>query len=110
MLEAAACGARIEELSRKLSALEARRAELSAEADAEEVEPLSDEDLRALAAEVREVVAEGDLRQRKALVQALVQEVRVVSREEIYPFFFVPAVRPPSGSVPPAGFEPALPP
>jgi hypothetical protein len=29
----------------------------------------------------------------------------VVSREEIYPFFFVPAVRPPSGSVPPARIE-----
>jgi hypothetical protein len=41
-------------------------------------------------------------RQQKALLQSFVQEIRVVSREEIYPFFFVPAFRPLCGSVRPA--------
>jgi hypothetical protein len=58
-----------------------------------------------LAAQVREVVTEGDRRRQKALLQAYVQEIKVVSCEEIYPFFFVPAVRPLSGSVQPVGVE-----
>ncbi len=45
---------------------------------------------------------------RPALAKAvLVEEIRVVSRAEIYPCFSLPAVRPPSGSARPAGFEPA---
>ena len=52
-------------------------------------------------------MADGDPPARKALLQALVQEIRVVSRAEIYPFFNLPVVRPPYGSVPPAGIEPA---
>ena len=35
------------------------------------------------------------------------EEIRVVSRAEIYPSFLLPAVRPPGGSAPRAGFEPA---
>ncbi|MDP9277143.1 MAG: recombinase family protein [Actinomycetota bacterium] len=103
-LPAAACGSRIEELTEKLRGLEARREELSLE-DEDLPEPLSEEDLQALAAQVREVVEQGDRRQQKALLQGLVQEIKVISREEIYPFFFVPAFRPPSGSVPPARIE-----
>jgi hypothetical protein len=38
---------------------------------------------------------------------SLVDEIRVVGRAKIYPSFSFPAVRPPSGSVPRAGFEPA---
>jgi hypothetical protein len=53
------------------------------------------------------VIEAGDPSQQKALLQALVDEIRVVSRAEIYPFFSLPAVRPPYGSVPPAGIEPA---
>jgi hypothetical protein len=53
-------------------------------------EPLSGEDVQALAAQVREVIAQGERRQRKALLQSFVQEIRVVSRAEIYPFFFSP--------------------
>ncbi len=106
-LSAAACGSRIQELSGKLRGLEARREELQLD-DEDAPEPLSEADLAALVAQVREVVTEGDRRQQKVLLQAYVQEIRVVSREEIYPFFFVPTVRPPSGSVPPTGFEPVL--
>ncbi len=79
---------------------------MSAEEPAER-EPLSDEDLALLQAEVREVIEGGDSPTRKALLQSLVDEIRVVSHAEIYPSFSLPAVRPPSGSVPRAGFEPA---
>lgn len=46
----------------------------------------------------------GDPQIRKAL-QSLAEEIRVVSRAEIYPSFSLPAVRPPSGSVPPGGIS-----
>jgi site-specific DNA recombinase len=103
-LPAAACGNRIEELSEKLRGLEARREELALDEE-ETPEPLTEEDVRALAAQVREVVEDGERRQQKALLQGFVQEIRVVSREEIQPFFFVPAFRPPCGSVPPTRIE-----
>ncbi len=80
--------------------------ELGAETP-EEHEPLSDEDLELLVAHVREVIAGGHPPTRKALLQSLVEEIRVVSRAETYPSFLLPAVRPPGGSVPPAGIEPA---
>ncbi len=103
-----ACAPRIGELTERLRGLEARREELSAE-EAEEREPLSDEDLALLQAEVREVIEGGDAPTRKALLQSMVDEIRVVSRAEIYPSFSLPAVRPPSGSVPLRGFEPRFP-
>ncbi len=96
---------RIEELSRRMAELSARRDELAIEAD--EPEPLSDEDLRTLQEQVRDVILSGDPPQRKALLQALVEEIRVESRQAIYPVFSLPAVRPPCGSARPAGFEPA---
>ncbi len=80
--------------------------ELAVDAD-EAPEPLGEEELRALQAHVREVLETGDPPARKALLQALVEEIRFVSRAEIYPSFSLPAVRPPSGSARPAGFEPA---
>ena len=89
-----ACAPRIGELTEKLRGLEARREELAAEEPAER-EPLNDEDLAILQAEVREVIEGGDPPTRKALLQSLVDEIRVVSRAEIYPSFSLPAVRPP---------------
>ena len=103
-----ACAPRIGELSEKLRGLEARREELAAEEPAER-EPLTDEDLALLQAEVREVIEGGDPPTRKALLQSLVDEIRVVSRAEIYPSFSLPAVRPPQRAVPLRGFEPRFP-
>ncbi len=91
-----ACAPRIAKLTRRLSELEARRTELAID-DEQAPEPLTEEDLRALQAHVAQVIQNGDPPARKALVQALVQEIRVVSRAEIYPFFYLPVVRPPYG-------------
>ena len=101
-----ACAPRIGELTERLRGLQARQEELAAEVP-DEREPLTDDDLALLQAEVREVIDGGDTPTRKALLASMVDEIRIVSRAEIYPSFSLPAVRPPSGSVPPAGFEPA---
>jgi site-specific DNA recombinase len=101
-----ACAPRIADLTKRLTELQSRRDELAAE-NADEPEPLGDDDLHALQAHVAQVIAGGDPAARKALLQALVDEIRVQSRDEIYPFFTLPAVRPPYGSVRPAGIEPA---
>ena len=53
--------------------------------DGEAPEPLGDDDLRTLQSHVREVIETGDPPARKALLQALVHEIRVVSRDEINP-------------------------
>jgi site-specific DNA recombinase len=100
------CAGRIAELSARLRGLEARREELAVDTE-EQPEPLGEDELQALQVHVREVIETGDPPARKALLQALVEEIRVVSRAEIYPSFSLPAVRPPSGSARPAGFEPA---
>ena len=101
-----ACAPRIANLTKRLSELQGHRDELAADAD-DTPEPLGDDDLHALQAHVAQVIADGDPSARKALLQALVDEIRVESRDEIYPFFTLPTVRPPYGSVPPAGIEPA---
>ena len=61
--------------------------------------------IHALQAHTQHVIEHGDPPARKALLQALVTEIRVVSRTEIYPFFALPVVRPPYGSVPPTRIE-----
>jgi site-specific DNA recombinase len=99
-----ACGQRIDQLTRRLTGLDARRQELAID-EAESPEPLTDDDLHALQVHVSEVIESGDPPARKALLQALIHEIRVVSREEIYPVFNLPAVRPPCGPVPLPGFE-----
>lgn len=63
-------GQRANELTERLTALAARRQELAID-QGEALEPLSDEDLRALQAHVREVIEGGDPPARKALLQAL---------------------------------------
>ena len=99
-----ACAPRIAALTQQLAGLDARRAELAQPDD--DPEPLSDDDLAALTTHVRNIVANGDPAQQKALLQAIVAEIKVASRAEISPFFSLPVVRPPCMSVGPPGFEP----
>ncbi len=67
-----------------LEGLHARRDELAPD-DTQTSEALSDEDLRALQTHARHVITTGDPPARKALLQALVADIRVVSRHEIDP-------------------------
>lgn len=72
---------------------------------------LTDDDIAALQAEVAQTIRDGDAPTRKALLQALVGEIRVEGRDQIQPSYCLPAVRvaPPGRSVPPGGIEPPLP-
>jgi site-specific DNA recombinase len=100
-LTAAACKQRVDELVSRRTVFEQRKTELEA-AGAEERPALTDGDLAELAAETATIIRNGNRRQVKALLQALVQRIEVESRGRIQPVFFVPAVRAPDGSVPPA--------
>jgi site-specific DNA recombinase len=100
-LTAAACKQRVDDLVGRRSVLDQRKTELEA-AVAEEAPQPTEEDLAELAAHTASIIRNGNRRQVKALLQALVQRIDVESRAHIEPVFFVPAVRPPDGSVPPA--------
>lgn len=96
--------------SRQLTGRRARREELTDNRqDADTA--LTDEDIAALQAEVAQTIRDGDAPTRKALLQALVGEIRVEGRGRILPTYCLPAgVAPPAGSVPLRGFEPRFPP
>jgi site-specific DNA recombinase len=100
-LTPAICKQRVDELVARRSVLEQRKAEVEAPA-AEGPAPPTDADLAELAGQTASIIRKGDRRQVKALLQALVQRIDVESRAHIQPVFFVPAVRAPDGSVPPA--------
>lgn len=104
------CGERIDTLSRQRSGLKARREELTDD-EAEATGALStDDDIDKLQAEVEQTIRDGDPPMRKALMRALVGEIRVDRRDRILPTYLLPAgVAPPAGSVPPGGIEPPLP-
>jgi site-specific DNA recombinase len=106
-LTAESCKHRLDELGRRRNALDQQRAELEGEI-AEAPPPPTAEDLAELAAEVDTIIRSADPRHTKTLLQALVHRINVGGRTNIQPVFYVPGVRPPDGSVPPAGFEPAL--
>lgn len=104
------CGERIDALSRQLSGLKSRREELTDDRQDTDTTP-TDDDIAALQAEVAQTIRDGDAPTRKALLQALIGEIRVEGRDQIRPSYCLPAVRvaPPGGSVPPGGIEPPLP-
>jgi site-specific DNA recombinase len=77
-----ACGPRIRELHERIASLEARRKELSVEADAGLLR-LTLDDVFALAGEARRVLAEGDDRQKKALLQGFVRSPRPQPRRDL---------------------------
>lgn len=85
------CASRIESLSQKLAQLRNRHAELLVMAECEQDISLTREHLGDLLGMVRSVLTEGHARAVKALLQALVVEVRVEGRHAIQPVFRVPA-------------------
>jgi site-specific DNA recombinase len=103
-LSADACKHRVDDLAGRRSALEQQRAELDAEIAETPAPPTADE-LAALAAEAATIIRNANPRHTKTLLQALIDRIDVHSRTNIQPVFYVPAVRPPDGSVPPARIE-----
>jgi site-specific DNA recombinase len=86
----ARCAERVNALGDRIVELRARCDELHALLDAPAPEAPSEETLRLLREQVQHVMKHGEEAQRKAVIRELVQEVRVVSRDEILPMFRVP--------------------
>jgi hypothetical protein len=103
-LSAERCKHRLDELTCRRTALEQQRAELEAEIAETPAPPTADE-LAALAAEATTIIRNANPRHTKMLLQALVDRIDVGSRTNIQPVFYVPRVRPPDGSMPPARIE-----
>jgi site-specific DNA recombinase len=112
----AICGERVKALGSQSTALRARREVLSDEMAEADLTAPSPEELSTLRDRVAEALASGDPAPVKTLLQALIHEIRVDSREAIHPIFRVPvggdhqqddAVRAPSRSVEVNGLEPS---
>ncbi|HVD00401.1 MAG TPA: recombinase family protein [Candidatus Dormibacteraeota bacterium] len=83
--------ARIEAIEEKLAGLRRRREELAETIEAEAVHLPTPADLSDAEDAIREAMAGGTAGQRKALLQALVAEIRVESRHAIFPTYRLPA-------------------
>jgi len=108
-------GERVKELGLRATALRARRQNLADEMEQADLTAPTKEELSELRDRVAEAVAKGSAAPIKVLLQALIHEIRVDSREAIHPIFRVPvsvdisgadAVCAPSPSVEVMGFEP----
>jgi len=64
-------------------------------------------ELAALVGDIERALRDGAPPERKAVMEAVVAEIRVRDRGHIEPVFRVPIFGPPYGLVPPAGIEPA---
>ena len=111
----ALCSERVKSLGSQSTALRARREVLSDEMDEADLTAPTPEELSALHDRVSEALASGDPAPVKTLLQALIHEIRVDSRDAIQPIFRVPvggehhlddAVRAPSRLVGAGGLEP----
>ena len=109
------CGPRVKDLASQSTALRTRREVLADEMDDSDLAAPSPDELAALRHRVAEALASGDPAPVKALLQALIHEIRVDSRQAIHPIFRVPlggdhpgndAVRTPARSVGATGLEP----
>ncbi len=107
------CGKRLEGLAVKVRDLRARREELLAAMEhASATAPNADE-IAAMRRHIAQALTTGAVPARKALLQALVHEIRVESRDRVVPWFRLPGgadpkVRALARSAPPAGAGPVL--
>jgi hypothetical protein len=92
----------------KIAELRCRKADLQQAMDREQLAEPTADDLASIRDKVKEAIESGSAQERKGLLQALVAEVRVQRRSEIYPVFWLPrgGVREVYGLVDPRGFEP----
>jgi len=118
------CGQRVQTLGGKIATLQARQGELVSLLEAEREPTVTQVHLDELRHHVIDTIEHGDPEAQKGLLQALVARIEVESRTSVRPCFRVPLdgggltepnpsdigkVRPPSGSAPQAGLEPAHP-
>ena len=112
------CGERVRDLGTQATALRARREALADETEDVELSAPTSQELSVLRERVAEAMAKGSTASVKALLQALIHEIRVDSRDAIHPIFRLPvggdhqgddAVRAPSPSVGRRGLEPLTP-
>jgi site-specific DNA recombinase len=96
------CTRRIEELSAELTSLEARRSELAEEISESQPSVPDPAELAELVGDIERALRDGAPPERKAVMQAVVAEIRVRDRGHIEPVFRVPIFGPPYGLVPPA--------
>jgi hypothetical protein len=114
------CGERVRRLGTKAADLRSRRVEIEYEILDTEAPRITRKELERVRRGIAEAIETGAPETKKALLQALVAEVRVEGRKMVRPLFRVPVtpdsadaldqhgkVRTPSGSVRPAGLEPA---
>jgi len=81
---------RVEELEARLAGVRKRREEIQDELERETVREPSQADLRGAINAIAEAMENGNPSQRKALLQELVAEIRVESREAIFPTYRLP--------------------
>jgi site-specific DNA recombinase len=110
-LSEAQCGARMAKLGAKVIDLRRRREDLVAAMEQGSVDVPSDTELSDLRAHIEEALINGAIPAQKAVLQSLIHEVRVESRERVVPWFRVrggePAkVRALGGFVGARGLEP----
>jgi hypothetical protein len=89
-----------------MTSLEARRSELAEEKSESEPTVPDPTELAELVGDIERALSDGELPERKAVMQAVVAEIRVRDRGQIQPVFRVPIIGPPYGLVPPGGIEP----
>ena len=108
-LSAERCEDRLTRLQARLDDLRAQQAEMSLQAPHEATHALTAADLAAVADELEHVIAEAEPQKAKALLQLLIEELRVNGRAEILPTYRVvtPEVCAMSEKVEAAGIEPA---
>ena len=101
------CTRRIEELSAEHTSLEARRSELAEEISESQPSVPDPAELAELVGDIERALRDGALPERKAVMQAVVAEIKVRDRGHIQPVFGVPSFGPPYGLVRLTGLEPA---
>ena len=111
-LSEAQCGKRLEGLAAKVRDLRERREELVAPMELASARAPDAGEIAAMRRHIVQAFTDGAVPARKALLQALVHEIRVEGRDRVVPWFRVPGgadpkVRALGGWAPPAGLEPA---
>ena len=113
MLSETQCGKRLEGLATKVRDLRVRREELLAAMEQAKASAPGADEIAVMRRHIEHALTDGSVPARKALLQALVHEIRVEGRDRVVPWFRVPGgaepkVRTLARSAPPAGAGPVL--